>query len=1186
MIQTSKPENIGKIQFVHTKVIRQLDENTTKNTNKIVTNLNGVYSTYENEDLKEIENFKINRVTSKVDLKETTTKASLSINKNGLSTQTENADVEMRITLETDNEAYDLYKNPKLEIELPEEITEVQVKSINKLYGDEFKFKKAILEKREGKNVIVLELEGEQLEFQNSNISKGTTIVILTNMKINNFIPTMEKNVRLSYWNEKAKRYENNLEYGISEKTIKLNSPKEVMVSNEIETYELQEKEGQDIATLEMAQKEKKTNVNLTILNNIQDTMKQVSIIGNLPTKGENTSNKEIVQNTMDINLTKAVTLNSENAKIYYTNNENADADLTNAENGWTEQVNSASDYKKYLVQLGTDLQQNEQTTLTYGIEIPEGLGYNQVANLDYSVVYQEGSTLRTNTKSSKLKIATETQSDLEVSMKAKIGDKEINNNDSVHEKEIITYTVSMTNTGTLEDITANIEIPVPEGTTYIEKNVIDKIFVTDPTKKKVEFLNIIIPAGKTIEKEIKVEVNSLSDSSEEGTISNSAKVTYNGNEKNTQSISNVVKKAKIQLELMNLDDEDKKTYDGGILSYNLKVTNLSGEKLENVTVQFDFPDDLENPNLIEEQYIDTIEGNDYEAAGIKTGKLENGILKYTMDEIQANGNKTLRLTAKVKAFDQGINEKQIQLSSFVELDNEKYYSIDDVVKVNSNNFEVQANSDTQTAYLKVGDIFNYSIKVTNKNNEERTFFIEDKISENLEIKKIVQKDKSGKKELDLPTTSVEDEDGTAIKSNLFMENITIPEGETVEFVIQVEVLERTYAGGETIENVAIIESNNKKVESQVIKHIMEKYPVDSEIPENPDEPENPNNPSEPSNPGNSDGDNEDAFMISGQVWKDENSNGQKDNDEERFKDVKVALFDGMENIIETTTNDNGEYSFKNIKKGEYVVVFYYDSNKFTVTEYQKENVSYNKNNDAIEGTINDEDVAITDSITIEDSSQSDIDLGLVEREKFDLSLKKQVARIEVDYQNENIVYSYNNTTLAKVELNRKKLENAIVTIVYEIIVRNEGELSGTVDEIVDNLSNNLIFDEDLNEDWYMEDGKLYSNALEEETIEPGESKKLEIYLTMEVDEDNLGLINNTAEITQAYNDFDVEDIDSTPGNNNPKEDDFGNCDIILSIGTGRMILYTSLIIAVIALLGVGIYFINKKVIRKGDKYV
>ena len=77
--------------------------------------------------------------------------------------------------------------------------------------------------------------------------------------------------------------------------------------------------------------------------------------------------------------------------------------------------------------------------------------------------------------------------------------------------------------------------------------------------------------------------------------------------------------------------------------------------------------------------------------------------------------------------------------------------------------------------------------------------------------------------------------------------------------------------------------------------------------------------------------------------------------------------------------------------------------------------------------------------------------------------------------------------------------------------------------------------------------------------------------------ENNLGLVNNTAEIAEAYNELGIADSNSTPGNRVQGENDMGVADVIISIKTGEIILYSSLIGFAIVALGVVVIFLQNK---------
>ena len=80
---------------------------------------------------------------------------------------------------------------------------------------------------------------------------------------------------------------------------------------------------------------------------------------------------------------------------------------------------------------------------------------------------------------------------------------------------------------------------------------------------------------------------------------------------------------------------------------------------------------------------------------------------------------------------------------------------------------------------------------------------------------------------------------------------------------------------------------------------------------------------------------------------------------------------------------------------------------------------------------------------------------------------------------------------------------------------------------------------------------------------------------------ENTGLSNNTAELAEVSNDLGLNDIDSTPGNKNTSEDDFGKADVIIAVKTGGILFYGGIVLVVLAIFALGAYEINKRVLRK-----
>ena len=182
-IQTTEPIKEGILNIYHGKTIqtKEVDDEKIKETKELKTKIK------VNE--KEIE--------SSIRLKETETKAKIEINQNTLSTIRANP-VEIKAILMTNEEKYKLYKNPEILIQLPEQVKNITVHSIDLFYGSELKI--SHYEVKE--NNIKIILEGEQLGYQ--EVVEGPTISINATIEVDKKARTEEKNIIMAYKNEET----------------------------------------------------------------------------------------------------------------------------------------------------------------------------------------------------------------------------------------------------------------------------------------------------------------------------------------------------------------------------------------------------------------------------------------------------------------------------------------------------------------------------------------------------------------------------------------------------------------------------------------------------------------------------------------------------------------------------------------------------------------------------------------------------------------------------------------------------------------------------------------------------------------------------------------------------------------------------------------------------------------------
>ena len=71
-----------------------------------------------------------------------------------------------------------------------------------------------------------------------------------------------------------------------------------------------------------------------------------------------------------------------------------------------------------------------------------------------------------------------------------------------------------------------------------------------------------------------------------------------------------------------------------------------------------------------------------------------------------------------------------------------------------------------------------------------------------------------------------------------------------------------------------------------------------------------------------------------------------------------------------------------------------------------------------------------------------------------------------------------------------------------------------------------------------------------------------------------------STEISKDYNEYGSPDIDSTPNNKVPGEDDIDDAPVMLTVTTGEKVMYLGIYIAVLAVIAVGIYGVKKYIIK------
>jgi len=1151
-IKTSTPIKEGILEINHIKIINENLESI-KNAAELKDKVTATYNSDEQNDV-------IKEVEAIARLEEATTKAILETDKEALSTVITN-NVEIRTILVSNNERYDLYKNPRLTIEFPEQVENVTVESINILYEEELKVKNYTVN---GKTINV-ELEGEQTRYK-EEATQGATILINANINVNRKTSTSDNIIKMTYENEKGTS-------GIAEKNIKIIAPTDVTTIHSVSGLgiEVLGQEQTKQVRIQTGVEERQLEAQFEIINNNENAIENINILGNFPTNNKN--------NNMGIKITEGISTEGD-TKIYYSENENATEDLENKENEWTDNIINVDKVSKYLIVV-EKLEEQSSIRGTYKYTIPANLEYNQKAKMGYQVKYTDSFTKVENNV-----VATDIEMLTGIGPKAEV--KLSTTNNKVRNGEVIQYKIEVSNTGT-EDIT-NVVVKgiVPEGTVMVEPEenfeYTGASYYKELDKTIYEETIETLKVGEVVTKQYEVRVkNEVT----EGTIlSNNAEINYAGLTKQSDEVKLTTEKGNIRVSVKRITDRTIDLYSAGAVQYFAIVENISEDKQENVKVKTNSPKILEVDRLTLITGMEKEDGKVYpvdttleqiqeiiETDVVASKNVETQILQY-QEEINIGDLEAGEI--KVLSYDMSINKlkndnDKIDFSVIVKNGQEEYNSnvYQDTVK--DVEVEISMTASTEGQYIKTGDLVEYIILVKNKTSVDITgLLMKDSVPSQLSIEKIT---KNGEE--------LQKTDGNNLEIPLTLEENST---NTIKILTIVNHSEDRDTA-EPITNIACVEMFGEKIATTTeVSHIIQANEKDETISDKEET--------------NNDIDNNDiakgTSTISGIAWYDENRNGQKEQGEKLLSNIKVKLLNTETNnfvkqedgkVLEITTNENGIYVLDKIGNGQYIVVFEYDKSLYTLTKYKAEGISEVENSNAINNELiienTKKEVASTDILDINNNNISNINIGLTKLTNFDFKLDKYVSKILIQDTNGTTVREYNDETMAKVELDAKKINASTVIVEYKINVTNNGELEGYAKKIADYAPTDMKFNSELNKQWYQVGDVIYTSALANEIIKPGETKTVTLLLTKTMTENNTGLIPNTAEIAEDYNELGIPDINSIPGNRATEENDLGIAEVVLSIRTGEVVYITTIVMTLVALSIAAIIILKKKKIQE-----
>lgn len=1161
-IETSKPVNNGTLKYEVTKTIEK-----TNYTRAEIKEFNKIKDSNIVTYTKNDSSTNTARANSTITLKETESKANIKVEPLTLTTSTEQ---EMHITavLETNSEYRDLYKNPVVKIKLPKQINKISAKC-SLMYGNGLELKQGDfkINQENGQEVITINLTGEQKTYEGDAV-KGATLNITANVNLDKLSTNSTEEVLMTFTNENAVSYANNGEEKVKVNIVSQNS---MILTNNIEEYNVTTfgKENDIEISLSNNAEAKNATVKMQVVNNEESDISNIVILGKIA----NIDGK--------IERTSKIRTNINNAKVYYTSVESPTIFIDKAENNWKEEATKDSKY--YLIVINS-LANGAKINFSYDINIAKNLPYNLSTETFYKVSYTNNlSTAKKEAESTKIILSTGKVAELKTYLTAKVQGKEIKQGDEVKAGEIITYTAKMVNSGATDITNVKIEGNIPDSTTLITINPNypkydeeageyldgEEYFNTVPNKNALTQDNITIKAGQEFSRSFSVVVNE--NLTQEKNIEAKFVITENNGKKQELTFTNKISPAKLKVVCMPyFREQNTDLLSGCNYIYGLKITNLTNEEQKNVKVL------LEKSDAIEFKTADwSIDGEGEDEESDKDEyeiQIENN---NTLSFASIPKNKTILvlINATVNAIKENDHLMLSKLSAQVTDSNGKTYRSNELnenivgalVTIESTS---TATNVSKNGYVKTGDQIKYVYKLKNVGiKDANKLTIIDNFSKYLSLESI----KIDGNNVNYTLESLYSDD-------IEYDTITIEKELKANKEMNIEIIGKVQSDlpddkGDLniINNMIVLNEGIKLVEkSEKVYNIEIK--TNGENKEEIDQ-----------------GDGEtDRYSIFGTVWKDENNDGIKGEEEELLEGIKVYAINVQTNKIATynneeittTTGSDGQYELVNLPKGKYIVAFEYDTNKFMVTTYQAEGVDESINSDAVKASRvvdgNEITAAFTDSINL-NNDKIDIDLGLAEAKVFSLKLDKTISKIIVTNKNGSKTYDYDDSSLAKVEIPSKELSGSNVVIEYKLKVTNVGEIAGYAKTIVDYLPKSLTFNSGLNSNWYKKGNNVYTSSLSDTLIEPGESKEVTLTLTKKMTELNTGLTNNKAEIESAYNSLGIPN--TTTDKNNEGTSNAGSADAIIGVKTGTAASYVALTLTtIIVILGLA-HLVNKKIL-------
>ena len=212
-----------------------------------------------------------------------------------------------------------------------------------------------------------------------------------------------------------------------------------------------------------------------------------------------------------------------------------------------------------------------------------------------------------------------------------------------------------------------------------------------------------------------------------------------------------------------------------------------------------------------------------------------------------------------------------------------------------------------------------------------------------------------------------------------------------------------------------------------------------------------------------------------------------KDEDGTLYNGIELSLSKDNEEVKRTYSKNDGEYVFSLGDLESYELKLAED--KYRIVRLEEETA---------------------------DENQRILNIVIEEVEPFNLSIQKSISKLDLVINGKTETYNYNDESkVVRAVKNAKTIEGSIH---YNITIKNEGEMKGTVSVLKDILPDGLSFDPKKNPGWTKEGKNLFYTVVEDKELNPFEKVSAKLILDIEKTEEAKNYINSAYAAGDRYN--------------------------------------------------------------------